>query len=374
MRRHVLVFLLALGVAAGATAAAAAPQPAPARKPVLQRALDQVVAAGAPGAIALVRDGDRTVRLTSGYGNLRPRAPMRPGDRFRVGSITKTFVATVALQLVGEGTLALDDSVERWLPGTVPNGRKIKLRHLLNMSSGLFDFLDDGDTTVLEPYQKGNFTYAWTPRRLLQIAVSHRPHFAPGAGWHYCNTCYVALGLVVEAATGNSIASELRRRIFTPLRLHSTTFATKPRIAGAHAHGYELVGKPPLVDVSVFSPSFAWAAGAVVSSADDLARFFRALLGGRLLPPKLLQAMETTVAAEVGRYGPGRYGLGLFALRLPCVTVWGNGGDTAGYFTLAFNSRDGKRAVVLLANAGGETLSSPAHRALQGFLATAYCG
>jgi D-alanyl-D-alanine carboxypeptidase len=254
----------------------------------LQRALDRVVAAGAPGMIALVRDGDRTVRLTSGYGNLKTRTPIRATDRFRVGSVTKTFVATVVLQLVAEGKLSLDDTVERWLPGLVPNGDRITVSYLLNMRAGLFDYLNDGDPTVLAPYLKGNFAYAWKPRRLVEIGVSHEPNFAPGTGYRYCNTCYVLLGLIVEKATGDAIETQLRRRIIVPLRPRATSFDTKPRMSGRWAHGYELIGKPPLVDVSVFSPSWGWTAGAVVSTADDVARFYRALFRGRLLRADLL--------------------------------------------------------------------------------------
>ena len=114
----VVALLASAGLAA--EAATSAPDRAPGRDVQLQHALDQVVAAGAPGAVLLVREGNRITRLTSGYGNLKPRTPMRAGDRFRVGSITKTFVATVALQLVGERKLALTDTVERWLPGVVP--------------------------------------------------------------------------------------------------------------------------------------------------------------------------------------------------------------------------------------------------------------
>src|SRR5205823_5799396 len=109
----------------------------------LQRALDAVVAAGVPGAVLLLRQGGRTIRLTSGYGNLKPPTKMRADDRFRVGSITKTLVATVALQLVGERKLSLADTVERWLPGVVPNGGRITVRELLNHTSGLFDFGGD---------------------------------------------------------------------------------------------------------------------------------------------------------------------------------------------------------------------------------------
>jgi D-alanyl-D-alanine carboxypeptidase len=222
--KHHWVALVALVLAAaslGATAAASAPERSQVRTPELRRALGRIVAAGAPSAIALIRDRERTIRLTSGFGNLKTNAPMRPSDRFRIGSVAKTFLATVVLQVVGQGKLSLDDTVERWLPGLVPNGRKISVRHLLNMKSGLFDYLDDGDPTVLKPYLEGNLTYVWQPRKLVEVAVSHKPHFAPGAGWYYCNTCYVALGLIVEAATGDSLRNQLRPRIFLPLRLRA---------------------------------------------------------------------------------------------------------------------------------------------------------
>jgi D-alanyl-D-alanine carboxypeptidase len=371
MGRHVLVVLLALGVAAGATAAAAAPQPAPTRKPVLQRALDQVVAAGVPGAVALVRDGKRTIRLASGYGNLAPKTPMRATDRFRIGSVTKTFVATVALQLVAEGKLSLDDTIERRLPGLVPNGRRITVRHLLNMTAGLFDYLVDGDPTVTKPYLAGNYTHTWKPQKLVEIAVSHKPHFAPGAGWSYCNTCHVLLGLVIEARTGHSLSSELRRRIFTPLHLRLTTFDTTPRIAGRHAHGYELEGKR-LQDVSGIDPSFGWAAGAIVSTAGDVTRFYRALLVGRLLPPDLMRAMKTTVGAR--SLGPGvRYGLGIAQVQTPCGTAWGNRGGLPGYGTTTLSGKDANRQIVVLATRE-ETLPERADRAYERVLATAYCG
>jgi len=367
-RLRCLALATVVAVALGG-AATAAPGRAADGDAKLQHALDQLVAAGAPGAIALVRDRNRTVRLTSGDGNLKPRTPMRATDRFRIASVTKSFVATLALQLVGERKLHLEDTVERWLPGLVPNGRRITVRQLLNMTSGLFDYLEDGDPTVLKPYLEGHFAYEWKPRQLVEIAVSHEPKFAPGGGWSYCNTCYVLLGLIIEAASDHPLASELRRRIFVPLRLGGTTFDTKPRIAGRHAHGYELEGKQ-LVDVSVLSPSFGWAAGAIVSTAGDLARFYRALLSGRLLRPGLLRAMETTV--DAGTLGAGiQYGLGLASVPLPCGPVWGHQGGTAGYQTWALNSKDGGRQIVVLVNGA---LSNTGEKALERVLATAYCG
>src|SRR5207249_3944094 len=148
LNKLVAVVLCSAGIAftaaCGATSKLAATPVREAKKEArIQRALDRLTATGAPGAIVLVRDGNQTLRLTSGYGNLEKKTPMRTTDRFRIGSVTKTFVATVALQLVGKGTLALDDTVERWLPGLVPNGKTITVRELLNHTSGIFDYTND---------------------------------------------------------------------------------------------------------------------------------------------------------------------------------------------------------------------------------------
>ena len=279
-------FAVALLAAAGCGASSS---PRQGLAPTLRREMTELVGAGVPGVVVLVRRDGRTLRLASGEADLARKTPMRTSDRFRIGSITKTFVATVVLQLVGEGELSLDDTVERWLPGLVPNGERITVRQLLGHRSGLFDYLDD--PRVLRPYLHGDFGYVWTPRRLVAISASHPPLFPPGTGFSYSNTNYVLLGLVVEAATRRPIGLELDR-LFGRLGLRATSFDTSPRIRGPHAHGYLVDGS--WSDVSVLSPSPAWAAGAIVSTADDVASFYRALLGGHLLPPDLLRTMETT--------------------------------------------------------------------------------
>jgi D-alanyl-D-alanine carboxypeptidase len=319
------------------------------RESELQRGLDEVVAAGVPGAVLLVRDGERTIRLTSGYGRLKPRVPMRAADRFRVGSITKSFVATVALQLVAERKLGLGDTVERWLPGVVPNGSRITVRQLLGHTSGLFDY--GGDRKFVAAAFR-NPLRVWSPREIVAIATAHKPRFAPGAGWSYSDTNYYVVGLIVEAVTGHPLARELRERVVVPLRLHSTSLDSAPRIAGRHAHGYFL---GPLQDVTVGSPSVQWAAGALVSSADDLARFYRALLGGRLLRPDLLRKMETVATPAPGF----SYGLGLEKLPDRCGVGWGHDGGSPGYVATALNSKDGRRQVVVLVNATAASLSAP---------------
>src|SRR4051794_30865069 len=233
----------------------------------LQQLLDQIVAGGAPGAIGLVRQGDTTVRAASGTADLGTHRAMSVGDRFRVGSITKSFVATVVLQLVGEGRLSLDDSVARWLPGLVPNGRHITVRQLLNHTSGLFSYTDD--PRVLAPYlQQHNSHFVWRPRQLVAIATSHPPLFPPGTAWAYSNTNYVLLGLIVERATGTDLGRQLRQRIFDPLRLRDTSFPViTGRIPGRHAHGYANVTPgAPLTDTTELGTSWAWAAGSIVST------------------------------------------------------------------------------------------------------------
>ena len=264
----------------------------PARRPLacdagtadggVRSALDRLIASGVPGAVLVARDGDDVLRLAAGTADTATGRPMRPDLRFRAGSVTKTFVATVTLQLVGEGALSLDDTVEHWLPGLVPGGAAISVRQLLDHTSGLFDYTED--PRILAPYLAGNLDFRWQPRQLVRIGVSHPPLFPPGAAWSYSNTGYVLVGLIIEAATGHRLETELRRRIFRPLRLDATSFATGSAIDGAHAHGYTDLGSG-LADITGLSQSWAWAAGAVVSTADDLATFVGALLGGRLLSP-----------------------------------------------------------------------------------------
>lgn len=352
--------LLAVGLvaptSAGAARAASQTRPDGAR---LQALLDELVLNGAPGVLALVDDGKGpTWRGASGAARLDPRVPLRPGARFRVGSITKTMVATVVLQLVGEGTLRLNDTVERWLPGLVPNGDSITLRQLLNHTSGIYNYTEDPRflRLVVE-----NPLRTFSPRRLVAFATAHPPLFPPGTGWSYSNTNYILAGLIIRAATGHTVQAELRSRIFVPLRLRDTSFpVTDPDIAGYHAHAYLLPGNPFIptdepIDITRINPSIAWAAGAVISTASDLARFYRALLGGRLLRPALLTQMLDTV-----RLDPvSGYGLGIVSVRTVCGTIWGHTGGIAGYVTFAYNSRDGRRNLVLMMTADPDSQTGP---------------
>jgi D-alanyl-D-alanine carboxypeptidase len=311
------------------------------------------------------------VRLASGLADVERKTPMRPADRFRIASLTKSYVATVALQLVSEGKLSLDDSVEQRLPDLVPNGEKITIRQLLGHTSGLFSF--ENDPRVLKPYLKGNFGYHWAPRKLVQIAVSHKPLFAPGASYAYSSTDYIVVGLIIEAVTGHTLGTELGHRILQPLGLRATAFPTTPRIASPFAHGYYVFAKPPATDVSGVSP-FPWAAGAMVSTGADVLGFYRALLSGRLLEPKLLDAMKTTVPEGRRTDIPGsRYGLGLERFPTSCGTAWGHNGAIAGYLVFAFTSSDGRKQALLMVNEDGSSLTKRATARFFKLIDKAYC-
>lgn len=330
-------------VAALAATATARPAATPGTAK-LQKAMDALVAAGVPGVVAVVRDGNRTISLTSGVSDLNAKTAIRPSDRYRIGSVTKSYVAAAVMQLVGEGKLSLDDNVEHWLPGLVPNGENITIRHLLGHRSGLFDATQD--PRVIKPYLAGDFAYHWSPRRLVQISVQHKPANPPGEAFLYSATDYILAGMIVEKATGKPLGSVLSQRIFKPLGLRQTTFDVTGRIAGPHARGFYVMPDGKLVDVTGISPSWYWAAGNIVSTADDVTRFYRALFGGRILAPQLLREMVTTAPDQRGH----QWGLGLDTDRLSCGTYWGHDGAAPGYDTVAYSSRDGRHQAVVYVN------------------------
>jgi D-alanyl-D-alanine carboxypeptidase len=310
----------------------------------LQHVVRQLVRDGAPGALVVVRTASGTRRAASGRARRHPSVAMEPTDRFRVASITKTFVATIVLQLASEAKLRLADPVERWLPGLVPNGDSITIRELLDHTSGLFDYLDDKAFVRAVAARPGR---TWSPRRLVAIATAHRPVFPPGREWSYSNTNYILAGLVVEAVTGTTLDRQLQERLFRPLALTATSFPHGARIDGAHADGYVGFATLPrlhsLLDSSRASASLAWAAGAIVSTGDDVTSFYAALLGGQLLSRSLLAEMETPVAGS-------NYGLGLLEADTPCGTAYGHEGDLLGYRTFVYARPGGARAAVVMIN------------------------
>jgi D-alanyl-D-alanine carboxypeptidase len=329
------------------TAAVAAPAGS-ATRPTLASQLRGVVDAGSPGVIALVNDGNGVRLHAAGVADNRSGRALRPSDRFRAGSNTKTFVATVALQLVGEHRLALSDTVEHWLPGVLPYGDQVNVRQLLNMTGGVPDYVPGLESKMAA--DRAYLSRSYSPRELVAM-VGDKPDFAAGTSWKYSTTSYVLAGMIIERATGNNLAHELEHRIFDPLRMRDTYLpGSTAAIRGSHSNGYgELQGK--LRDLTAFNASAGWAGGGAVTTAADMARFWRGLLGGRLLAPAQLAAMKTTVPVDKGY--PGRYGLGLLKFTQyakTCGVLWGNGGDLPGFSSEFYNSEDGTRQAGVIVN------------------------
>ncbi|WP_208611445.1 serine hydrolase domain-containing protein [Streptomyces bungoensis] len=288
------------------------------------------------------------------------------GDRFRVGSNTKTLTATLVLRQVADKRIGLDDTVEKWLPGLVKGGEYITVRMLLNHTSGLQDFLL---TPEFLPSLTGREQRTWTPEELLAATPEQGPTAEPGK-YSYSNANYEALGLILEKATGTSLAELIEQEITKPLGMKDSFLATDARWGAGkrHATGYEpdaerlkalLSGTVDLpegvgfagpgrpgdnIDTSAIDPSWAWAAGGMVSTARDWQRFLTALLSGELLPEAQMKQMRTTVdAPEEG----GGYGLGLMKVDTPCGTVWGHTGGLPGYSSEIYTDVTGTRSVAV---------------------------
>ncbi|MET7654144.1 MULTISPECIES: serine hydrolase domain-containing protein [unclassified Streptomyces] len=313
------VALALLGLFAAASQAAPVP-PTDALLPLL------LSRGRAPAAALLAREEPGTRYAQAG-------ADISRSDHFRAGSITKTFLATVVLQLAAEHRLSLSDTVQSHLPGLVRgagnDGRALTLRSLLTHTSGLYDFTRDTGGAV-----------PLTPLQAVRIAVTHSP--ADRGRFAYSNTNYVLLGLVVEQVTGRSYATEAERRIISPLRLTGTSFpGSRTSLPSPHGHAYGTDG----ADVTELDPRVAGAAGELVTTLADLDRFYAALLGGELLPPRRLREMLDTRTAH------GSYGMGLFPAKLPCgVTVWGHNGRIAGSYVRTAATVDGRRVLTFRVN------------------------
>lgn len=336
-----------LVLAGASVTASASPGSARAR---LRQEVAAVVAAGATGASAEVDDGTHRVRAVAGTATLGSSRPVPAGGRFRAGSVTKTFVGAVVLQLVDEHRLGLDDTVDDVLPGVLPAGTGITVRELLNHTSGLPDIL----TTLPRPTTPEFLALRWHTwsQRELVARVADRPLlFTPGSEASYSNTNYLLLGLIVERVTGKPFHTEIERRIIRPLGLSGTSVpGADPSIHGPHAHGYLPVeqsdGSVSVVDITAINPTVLGFAGEIISTTRDLNRFYAALFDGTLLPPYLVAQMRTPAAGSV-------YGLGVIQQPLSCgITAWGKDGDAPGYSTWVFSAPDDSRRVTVSATWG----------------------
>ncbi|MFB7467858.1 serine hydrolase domain-containing protein [Streptomyces sp. NPDC056224] len=371
-----------VSAAHAAHAAAAAPVPVPVPRaappappaPDLQglvQALRNTTAAGAPGAVARITGPGGVRSEAVGVRDRATGAAMNAGSRFRIGSVTKTFSAVVLLQLVSEKKIRLDAPVGRYLPGLLPDDR-ITVRHLLSHRSGLADYTDAMFARTVPGFEAVR-TKVFGYRELVNLALKEPRTSAPGAAYAYSNTNFVVVGMLIEKATGHPVATEYERRIIKPLGLRNTSYVhPATRIAGRHARGYlhpDEAGSP-LVDATEQTASWAQSAGAVISDPADLNTFTSALLGGRLLPAPMLDAMLSMAPSDATR--TRFYGLGLRRYDLSCGTsVYGHTGTVQGFYTYAFATRDGRRSLAAMANTSNR---GAANTALGGTLEAAFCG
>ncbi|MFK4068851.1 serine hydrolase domain-containing protein [Streptomyces sp. NPDC029674] len=353
---------LLVGTAAVPASASAAPRtPHGPRGRALQRGVDAIRATGTSGVLAEVQDARGRTTARAGVADLdAPAKGPVPWDAYyRLGSDTKTYTATVVLQLVGEGRLKLTDTVERRLPGAIRghgnDGRRITVANLLRQTSGLNEYItaDSGDFTP-DAYRRNRFR-SQSPEEQLAVALSKPPQWLPDADdpagerrWSYSNTNYVVAGMLVEAVTGHPWAQEVHERIIEPLGLRATfTPGTSSYVPRPTATGYTYF--PDETRPTETTLGFGGGAdGCLISTTHDHGVFLRALLGGRLLRPAQLAAMKRTVPVQDWISADGvRYGLGIAWRPVAGRTdgVWFHGGTSLDCVSECGVTPDGATAV-----------------------------
>lgn len=349
-----LAVVAILGVAASGCGSRQPAFPAVGRSSDPHALLAALLRDGAPGAVALVQRHGHVRVVAAGLADVETRQPMTAALRFRVGSISKTVVATLVLKLAAEGRLRLSDPIARWFPGLVPGSAQITVRELLAHRSGLPDYFGASPLESALMAGRTPLSTEWTPRALLRLIAGQPLEFAPGTQFSYSNTNYLLLGLLVARIAGMPLERYAAQTLFSPLGMHATAFVLG-RLSGVYAHGYTHPAGPfraapgGLGDVEALNGSAYGAAASLVSTARDLARFFTALFSGRLIPRTLLALMQTTRPDESG-LDYQSYGLGLEGNRYACGPAWGNAGNVWGYRAAVRASRNASTLIVLLVN------------------------
>ncbi|MCS7477803.1 serine hydrolase domain-containing protein [Umezawaea endophytica] len=377
MRKGAVVLTVAGLVGTAWTASAAE---GPSRTSPVQDSINSLVSQEKfPAVLASVSRNGRTTSLVAGSSRIDKQVPVPRDGYVRAGSGTKTFTAVVVLQLVAEGKVDLDASIETYLPGLVRgediDPTKITVRHLLQHTSGLPNYTAH---IGLDNFQKIQHKF-FQPHDLLAAALAHPADFAPGTSWKYSNTNYLLAGLLIERITERPVQEQITERVIKKAGLRATYWPQPgdQTIREPHAQGYGTVSltDKTVIDVTELDPSWGGAAGQLISTPSDLAKFNRLLLDGKLLPPAQLAEMRKTVDAPVYPGSEWRYGLGLISIPLTCGGVyWGHGGDIDGYETRGGATDDGRSvglAVTALPGTFGEDL--PALKAVLNSVDTAFC-
>ncbi|QNP71985.1 beta-lactamase family protein [Streptomyces roseirectus] len=356
-----------------APALSAPPRPSPGPHAPTQAALNEIAAQGTPGVIAQVKHPRGRWNGRAGVADLATGRQRAVHERFRVASVTKPFTATVLLKLEARRKLSLDDSVEKWLPGVVRgkdyHPERITVRHLLNHTSGIYDYnMDDGFRAKYygDEFDK-NRHHRWAPGELVAIALAHPANFQPEQGsrpgrpgkWDYSDTNYVLAGMIIEKVTGGTYREAVENLVVKPLKLRGTKVpGTSPKLPRPHATHYSTLFEDgpdaKTRDVTEFSPTVAFSAGEIISTVGDVNTFMSALLAGDLLPAAQQRALLDAVAVDgdKGHGGPEDvYGLGIrhFKLRDGCW-AWGHGGMIPGSATRTVATADGRHVLTMNRN------------------------
>ncbi|MFI6996456.1 serine hydrolase domain-containing protein [Nocardia sp. NPDC050175] len=327
----------------------AAPSVALVRADKVRGDLDALIGTGAVGAIATLTDNGTATVVTAGRTDITAGTPI-PTDHpeyVRIGSITKTFTAAIALQLVAEHRIDLDQPIDTYLPGLLTgdgvDGRTITVRQILGHRSGLPEPAESPATNEHTAAQDGR---TYTPAKEIALALQHPAQFAPGTRFQYANTNYIVAGMLIEAVTGHRYTDELRTRILTPLGLSHTYLPDtgETGLRDPHLTGYDTVDGT-VTDQTLMEPSLPWASGALISTGADLNRYFTALLAGQVVPQTLLRQMLD--GSDMGNGDGMSYGLGIGYTQLPCGAQYvGNVGGVHG-FTAITGATAASRAVTI---------------------------
>ena len=318
----------------------------------LNRTLNQIMANedNPPGLAMLMQRNGGTQFRQRGVADVDTDAPFHREDHYRIASVAKAFNGAIALVLVDEGTLELDDTLGDWIPGVLPRGEDVTIEQALQHTAGLPDYIRQPafvDALVADPAQY------MTPLQLLDFVKNKDLDFTSGTEYGYSDTDNIAVGLIAEAATHLSYNELLDKYIYEPAGLTGTSLPDTVEMPEPYIHGYTSNDDGTLDDDSEFiNPALAWASGGIVSTMDDVNSFFRAYVGGDLFGPATQAEQETFIQGNSSPPGPGKNNAmpGLFRYETKCGTFYGHTGSYPGYRLFAAASRNGNRSVVFVMN------------------------
>jgi D-alanyl-D-alanine carboxypeptidase len=314
-----------------------------------------------PGAtLGIVLADGNELALAAGWADVEKKTPMQPSDRMFTGSAGKTFVAAVALQLVQEKKIGLDDKVaahlakQAWFP-RLPNHSDLTVRMIMNHTGGLprYVFKEEFIDSLIE-----NPDRIWNPDELLAFVFDEPPAHQAGKGWSYSDTDYIVLGMIIEKICGNTFYTELDKRILKPFALDDTSPSNKRRLEGLvtgytgdNSPPFKLPGKVPVEGLYPINPQFEWCGGGLITTSLDMSRWAKILYEGKAFSAEMLQEMLKVVDFRTGNTADQGYGLGVMVFKTPTGFMYGHAGIFPGYQTQMSYFPEWKMAVTIQVNA-----------------------